>query len=433
METRKVLIITYYWPPFGGSGVQRWLKFVKYLPQFGWEPVVFTPENPIFFNRDESLLEDIPPSVEIIKLPIWEPVNFFNKANRTLGQQQVSQSNLVTKNKKSLFQRISIWIRGNLFIPDGRVFWVKPAAKFLDDFVRSNKITHVVTTGPPHSMHLIGLKLKKSNPSIKWVADFRDPWTEWDLLENLSLTKLAWTIHRKKELDVLRTADRVVTIAPFHVKRLEAISSRKVDLITNGFDEADFQNLKLQKTEYFTIRHVGNVDDLRDPRPFMSALALCCESNPEFSERTKVEFIGDVNVEFQSEIRANKILSKITTFKPPVSHQEILELYQRTDLQLLILAHTSIAPGNLPGKFFEYMASGNPILALGPVKGDAGIILKGAEAGLIFEREDLPGIKEGLLFYFEAWQIQTTAKPNVGFSAYSRKNLTGQMVNLLNS
>ncbi|MEQ8423858.1 MAG: glycosyl transferase, partial [Cyclobacteriaceae bacterium] len=206
MGNKKVLIITYYWPPSGGSGVQRWLKFVKYLTRMGWEPYVYTPENPSFTIKDPSLDKDVPNSVEVLKLPIWEPYQLFFWLQGIAGKRKTQQSDLISTGKKSLFQKVSSWIRGNFFIPDARIYWVKPSVTFLSGFIGANQIGRIITTGPPHSIHLIGLKLKKKLPEIQWIADFRDPWSEWDLLDTLSLTSWARSRHRKLERSVLSTA-----------------------------------------------------------------------------------------------------------------------------------------------------------------------------------------------------------------------------------
>jgi glycosyltransferase involved in cell wall biosynthesis len=232
---KKVLIITYYWPPSGGSGVQRWLKFVKYLVRAGWEPFVFTPENPSFTIEDKSLQSDVPESVEVIRFPIWEPYQLFFRVSSLFGKKRLQQTDFISTGKKSFFQSISSWVRGNLFIPDARMFWVKPSVNYLTNFIQRSNIDKVITTGPPHSVHLIGLRLKRKNPSLHWIADFRDPWSEWDLLDTLSLTLLARKRHQSLERQVLKNADRVITIAPYHVDRLQELSGRKVDLITNGF------------------------------------------------------------------------------------------------------------------------------------------------------------------------------------------------------
>ena len=430
MENKKALIITYYWPPSGGSGVQRWLKFAKYLSRMGWEPYVFTPENPSFTIQDESLEKDVPNTVEVIKFPIWEPYHLFFMILRLFGKKEVKQSDFISTGKKSFFQSVSSWIRGNFFIPDARVFWVKPSVTFLTDFIQSNHIEKIITTGPPHSIHLIGQGLKKKMPHIMWVADFRDPWSEWDLLDTLSLTSWARAKHRRLEHEVLSQADKVITIAPYHVKRLAFLGNRQVDLITNGFDEEDFDKIEHVRNEKFTIRHIGVVDELRDPRPVMNALKGMLLGNQILADTIAVEFIGNVNSAFKSFVEQDNVLSQITRFISQVPHSELLEIYAQTDLQMLVLAHTAIAPGNLPGKFFEYLASGNPILAIGPVDGDAAGVLKETNAGVIHERDNEEDIKSSLQTFYSDWEAnKINAERNI--SKYTRRELTKQLVKLL--
>jgi len=427
--TNKVLIITYYWPPSGGSGVQRWLKFVKYLPQFGWEPFVFTPENPSFEVRDDSLLKDVPVEAEIIHFPIWEPYNLFNTLSSVFGKKNISQVDRVVTGKKNLFQRITGWIRGNLFVPDARIFWVKPSVTILTDLLTSNKINTIITTGPPHSLHLIGLKLKKKNPSLKWIVDLRDPWSEWDFLDTLSLSSRARNRHKKLEKEILSMADQVITIAPYHVSRFEALGGRKVELITNGYDEDDFKGIERTRTSKFTIRHIGMVDELRDPRPFMRVIRTLAEDS-EFLKQTKIEFIGSVNSAFMDFVKDDTLLSKMVVFTKSVQHDELLKLYGETDIQLLILAHTALAPGNLPGKFFEYLASGNFIFGVGPESGDAAEILKKTNSGIMIERTNEATIQKVLKERFHHWQTKGNVEGR-DVSAFSRKALTRQLVNLI--
>jgi hypothetical protein len=426
----KVLIITYYWPPSGGSGVQRWLKFVKYLPQTGWKPFVYTPSNPSFAIVDNSLAKDVPAEAEIITQPIWEPYNAFAKLNKLLGRKEVKPSDFVSTGKKSVFKSLSTWVRGNLFVPDARVFWVKPSVHFLQNYLIENNIDVIITTGPPHSIHLIGLGLKEQNKKLKWVADFRDPWTEWDLLDNLLLTRWARKRHSVLEKEVLTKADEVISIAPFHVARFEALGNRKVKLVTNGFDEDDFKSIVRIKTTRFTLRHMGVVDELRDPRPIMEAIGSCCQLNPDFAADVLIEFIGSVNSGFKEYVHGNPTLNSITRFVNQLPHSELLQIYGETDLQLLVLAHTAIAPGNLPGKFFEYLASGNPILAIGPTNGDAAEVLAQTQSGKIFERENKEGVASALLDFYEEWKTQAK-KTTADVSMFTRKALTLQLANIL--
>ena len=425
----KVLIVTYYWPPSGGSGVQRWLKFVKYLPSFGWHPYVYTPENPSVEIRDESLLKDVPPEAEVLRLPIWEPYSLFRKVSGLFGKAP-RQTDMVTTGKKSFLQGFTSWIRGNLFIPDARVFWVKPSVEFLSDLIKANGIGTLVTTGPPHSVHLIGLKLKKMYPSLRWVADMRDPWSEWDFLDTLSLTGWARRRHQRLEREVLRAADRVITIAPYHVDRFEKLGGRKVELVTNGFDEDDFADIHPVRTPKFTIRHIGMVDELRDPRPFMEALKQVMEEDAAAREKVVVEFIGSINTAFRNYIAADPLLISVTRFREPMTHANLVKSYGETDVQLLILAHTALASGNLPGKVFEYLASGNFILGVGPTVGDAASILAQTQAGKMVDREDKTGIEKLIRERLRAWE-RGERVPGRDVSAFSRRHLTGRLAALL--
>jgi glycosyltransferase involved in cell wall biosynthesis len=427
---KKVLIVAYYWPPTGGGGVQRWLKFVKYLPQFGWKPFVFTPKNPSFDVRDETLLRDVPKEAEVIHYPIWEPYKLLDFARNAARQKKIDQIDHIVADKKTLFQKIVTWIRGNVFIPDARIFWVRPAARFIGPFMERHEITTLVTTGPPHSLHLVGLKLKKRYPGIRWIADFRDPWSEWDLLDTLSLTSWARNKHRRLEREVLHLADKVITIAPLHVRRLEVLGGRKVDLVTNGFDDEDFRGIAKVRTKRFTIRHIGMVDELRDPRPVMKALRELAVDTPEFAGNVAIEFIGSVNTAFREFVNGDKVLAKITSFTPAVPHDRLLKLYGDTDVQLLVLAHTALAAGNLPGKFFEYLASGNHILGIGPEDGDAAEILKQTQAGEMIDRSDTARIADSLLAQFNKWK-QGGARQSHSIEPFSRRDLTRRMTEML--
>lgn len=425
-QLKKVLIVSYYWPPSGGSGVQRWLKFVKYLPQFGWQPFVFTPENPSFEIRDDTLARDIPMEAEVIHFPIWEPYGIFRKISFMLGMGRVKQTDMVTIGKKTAFQKIAGWVRGNLFVPDARVFWVKPSVRFLADFLKSNEINTIITTGPPHSLHLIGEQLKKLDPSLRWFADMRDPWSEWDFLDTLSLSGWTRRRHQRMERKVLRDADRVITIAPYHVDRFEMLGGRKVDLITNGFDEDDFKNIRRVRTTQFTVRHIGMVDELRDPRPFMLAVKKSMEEKPEWKKQLRIEFIGSVNSSFRNFVSEDPLLSSITSFLDPLPHADLVQLYGSTDIQLLILAHTTLAPGNLPGKFFEYMASGNFIFGVGPEAGDAARILQETGAGQMIDRQNSGALQALFAQQMDLWRREV--KPATrDVSRFNRRKITEKL------
>lgn len=422
----KVLIITYYWPPSGGSGVQRWLKFVKYLPQFGVTPYVFTPENPSFDLRDESLRKDVPAEAEVIHFPIWEPYGIGKK----VGGQSLSNAP-TSKNSGGLFKNIITWMRGNLLFPDPRIFWVRPSVQFLDSFLRDNQIDIIITTGPPHSIHLMGQRLKKKNPNLKWIADFRDPWSEWGMLLSFKLTTWAHNVHKRMERKVLVQANRVVTITPFYVKQLNRLSGRSVDLITNGFDEADFIDLKLQRTEKFVIRHIGVVNPTCNPRPFMTAVRSLMLADESFARAIEIVFTGQVNPDFEDFVRSDDVLNRITVFQPSVPHREVVKLLGQSSVLLLILTGYKDGEGFLPGKLFEYFATGLPILGVGPVPSDAAKILSSIGYDEMVTGADLAEVQAILAKHFSAWQSNTTAVKRVDASTFSRKQLTFKLVELL--
>lgn len=412
--------------------MQRWLKFVKYLPQFGWTPFVFTPENPTVPVVDESLLKDVPPEAEVIKFPIWEPYKIFSAIGGFLSKQkpEYRQPTFVPVNTRSLFQQISTWIRGNIFLPDPRVFWVRPSAGFLHDFIRDNKISTVITTGPPHSLHLIGFRLKKKNSSLKWIADFRDPWSEWGFLDSVKTSAVAKAIHRKLEKKVLCAADVISTITPFYVKQFERLSGRKVRLLTNGFDPDDFRDFRMVRPDGFVLRHIGIVNEKCDPRPFMLALREVCEEHAEIRECVTVEYVGEVHPSFREFVVSDAVLSQISKFTPTVPHNRLITLYGSSALLLLILTGYKDAEGYMPGKLFEYLATGLPILGIGPAHGDAAVLLNETRAGKMVEGQDVKGIKDELITYYNEWKNQGKSR-NTDLARYSRNELTKELVKLM--
>ncbi|MBL6448343.1 glycosyltransferase family 4 protein [Fulvivirga sp. 29W222] len=421
---KKVLIITYYWPPSGGSGVQRWLKFAKYLPQHGWEPVIFTPENPSFEVEDASLVADVSKDIEVVKLPIWEPYVFVNK----IKNKNSKQSDLVKKKDKGLLTKMVLWLRGNLFIPDPRVFWVKPAVKVLQDFVSTNNIDVIVTTGPPHSMHLIGLQLKHRT-GVKWLADFRDPWSTWSLFDNFYLTSWVRKRHRKLESKVLKYADVVTTVSKYCAKEISELGNREVKVITNGFDDADFQNIERRKPEEFIIRHIGLIDEVR-PQSFLTAVKQLTSEGLKL----QVEFIGSINQALKHEVQEDPLLKNVISFVSYIPHEQVLKLYQQTAVLLLITLNSQNDQGTLPGKFFEYLASGRPILAIGPTDGDLSEALRNCNAGNIAEFDDVEAIKSYIRNYYvlhqqNALEINTSEE----IACYSRSKLTEGLAKILNN
>ncbi len=428
---KRALIISYYWPPSGGGGVQRWLKMSAFMRSNGWEPIVYTPENPAFDVKDASLIKDVDPSIEIIKKKIFEPVEVFQSAFKLIGKKPPQQKDFISDRNASFFQRFATYLRGNYFIPDPRVTWVVPSLKFLKDYLKKHPVDAIITTGPPHSMHLIGLNLKKKFPNLVWVSDFRDPWSEWDLLDVLKTKERARRKHQALERKVLQNSDLVISISPYHVERLIALGAKRCELINNGYDARDFEGTTKQRTDYFLIRHLGSVDELRDPRPFVLALKSLLDQRKIEATDLKIEFIGPVNNAFRDFIK-EKELDEIISFHPAVPHSSVVGLYRSSTLLLLILAHSDIAAGNMPGKMYEYMASGTPIFGIGPENGDAAALIHATSSGRVMERSNQNAMEEMLLKHYLAWKNDTMLTTK-GAPDYSREALTQKFCKLLDN
>lgn len=422
--TKRVLIITYYWPPSGGSGVQRWLKFAKYLPEAGWEPVIFTPENPDFDLKDESLEKEISKDLEVMKFPIWEP---YQLLDRIRGKKESHPGRVLEQKEQSFIEKAAIWLRANLMVPDPRVFWVKPTVKFLTDLIEKGQFQAIITTGPPHSMHLIGRDLKRKT-GVFWLADFRDPWSQWEFLDKLPMQNQVRNRHKKLEQEVLSEANVVTTISPTFQHDLEKLANRKIELLTNGFDPADIPldfSIGEKKANSLHLVYTGIIDSIRNPLPLLKAM------KEEFSKEkgeVKFTFVGRVSDQVREEIAADPWLSAHVIFAGYVSHQEVFEFYEKADALALILTNTKNAKGNIPGKLFEYMATTLPILALGDPEGDSAQILEESGIGEVLNYTDHVAIQVSLRKLFER---DGKAEPATGIDEYSRRNLSLQLAKLL--
>ncbi|MEX2568841.1 MAG: glycosyltransferase family 4 protein [Cyclobacteriaceae bacterium] len=421
---KRVLIITYYWPPSAGSGVQRWLKFAKYLPEYGWEPVIFTPENPDFELKDPSLINEIPVGLEVLKFPIWEPYQIL----RFLKKGKIRDTSVILEGKnKSMLDRLAIWLRANFLIPDPRVFWIKPSVKFLTENFNANDFKAVITTGPPHSMHLIGRNLKREK-NLPWIADFRDPWSAWEFLDTLPLSAKAKAAHKKLERTIFTEADELVTISPTFKKEMEILAKRKVNLITNGYDPSDLpEGFKFipQSSDVFEVVYSGVIDAIRDPIPFLNALKKAFSKK---NHEIRCTFVGKVSHKMKGFVNQDNWLKAHVHFAGYVSHKEVFEFYEKTHLLLLILTNTKNAKGNIPGKLFEYMATGRPILALGDPDGDSAAIIREAKAGEVFLHESVESIQDYLM---ELYQRRDQVGQQKNIQQYTRLALTRQLAEIL--
>ena len=457
---KKVLIITYYWPPSGGAGVQRWLKFTRYLPGFGWQPVVYAPENPEAPVDDHSLVKDVHQQVKVLKRRIWEPYGFYRRFLGMSPADRINAGFLSEKEKPRKKEGISVWIRGNLFIPDARRFWIRPSVRFLKQHLRKNPVDAIISSGPPHSMHLIAMKLRKQ-VDVPWIADFRDPWTDIDFYHQLRLTRRADRRHRSLEQAVLKGADRVVVIGETMAGRFGELAGIDPEVVPNGYDEADF-TMAQDKTpapgedgshtraegpsgtspepshksgagpaagDRFTILHVGAMNKDRNHPAFWNVLASLVSRHPEFARAVELRLIGKLDYSVTESIRAAG-LEEITRLETYLPHDRIAGTLRSAALLYLPVNRTPNARMIQTGKIFEYMASGRPVVGTGPVDGDAAAILADAGAGKMLDFDDEQGLKEAILGYFTQFRAGSlpVTKPPV---QYSRKNLAGRLAQIL--
>ena len=417
----KVLIITYYWPPAGGSGVQRWLKFVKYLQAFGIEPVIFTADNANYAKEDTSLLSEVPKNIEILKLPIWEPTKLlFWKKNK---QQKNGISNL---SKGGLLS----FVRGNFCIPDPKIFWVQPSVNYLQKYVDKNGIDAIISTGPPHSMHLIAQKLHQQN-DVKWLADFRDPWS--DLYYNKDFKQLSFAKNKNKKLEegVLKNADCILTVSATLQQEFSKIAKR-VEVITNGFDDEVSASKKDILDANFSISYIGLLPKQSNPKLLFKVLKELCQENSAFKNDLQINFIGDISEEVKTEIELNN-LTENTSFLGYVSHQKAISYQKKSQVLLLLIPNVDNNKGILTGKVFEYLVAKRPILAIGPEEGDLATILAETNAGVVINFEAEEKLKLQINKLYQQFKRGELIVNVTNIQKYHRKELTKNLAVLLKS
>lgn len=428
---KKVLIITYYWIPSGGAGVQRWVKFTKYLRGFGWEPVIYAPENPEYPSEDYSFEKDIPKDVKVLKKPIWEPYNIYRNLFGKKGEN--INAGFISENKKTgLKEKLSIWIRGNFLIPDPRRFWIRPSVNYLSKYIAENKIDAIITTGPPHSMHLIGLGLKKRFPSLKWVADFRDPWTNIDFYADLNLTFFADKLHHILERKVIQRADTVLVVSSGMKDEFELLHPQQLEIITNGYDDDDTCVEKVNMDGKFSLAHIGTLNAARNPTTLWKVLGELCAIDPQFKSDLLIRLVGKTDFSVFSEIEKNGITANVEKIDY-LTHAEAIQIQQQSQVLLLLINNSNNAKGILTGKFFEYLAAHRPVLAVGPTDGDVADVLNEICAGKMVDFEDANATKEIVINYYQKYKEGNLTVNSTSIEKYSRKELTAQLVKTLES
>ena len=423
---KKVLIITYYWPPSGGAGVQRWLKFAKYLPEFGWQPVILTvdPRYASYPQRDESLAAEIDPHCMVYTTKSFELYNAYKFISR---KKEVPYGGFANESKEGWLQKVSKFLRGNFLIPDPRKGWNKYALRKASELIRQFNIDTVVTTSPPHSTQLIGLKLKQTF-NIKWIADLRDPWTDIYYYNQFKHTALARNIDLQYERNVVENADLLVTVSE-DVKRLFAGKSAlpiaaKTVVIPNGFDQDDFLIKQVPAETQKVITYTGTISEAYPVDCFLQAL---CALDEELKSQILIRFVGKVPPSVVQKFRNTQLKIELVGY---VDHPKSIEYLLRSNLLLLVIPDVKNNHGILTGKFFEYLAAQKPILAIGPTGGDLAKIIDQTNCGQLFDYNDIEGMRRFIVSSLDHPAL--VLNPEMA-NEYSRKQLTGKIAQLLNA
>lgn len=427
---KKVLIISYYWPPAGGIGVLRCLKIAKYLRLYGWEPIIFTADNPHYPSIDYSNDKDIPEGITVLKYPIWEPYHIYKWITGKDKKANVNNVFYVRENQENPLHNLSVWIRSNFFIPDARARWIKPAVRFLLDYLKSNPVQAIFSDGPPHSNTRIATLLK-AKTNIPWLADFQDPWTQVDYFQLLRLTPPARRRHHRMEQEVFKLANKITIVSPSWKKDLENIGANNVSVIPWGFDPDDYTNIVPTPNAKFSIVHLGILGYDRKPDMLIDALASLCHNMPGFLQNLEIKLVGQVD---PSVIHALTLagLSSAVVLTGNVDRLDALRMAASSTILLLLLNQQPNAKGRIPGKLFEYLALKRPILVLGPPEADAALITTTANAGVALDYADKAGMIRVLAQYYQQYLEGMLAQPvDNDINRYDIRLLTGEIARLL--
>ncbi len=428
---KKILIITYYWPPAAGPGVQRFLKTAKFLPEFGWKPFILTVKDGTYSSTDDSLENDIPEEAEVFKTKTKEPFKIYEKLTGNKGSSKsVGMINL--NNSKNPIKKLSLFIRANCFIPDPRKGWKKYAVEKAAELIKKEDISIVITTSPPHSTHLIGLSLQEKY-NIKWIADFRDPWT--NLYFNKMLPRTKRTIKKDKALEnkVVSKADYITVISKGLQKEFKDRNSN-IGLIYNGFDENDIpKKINLNKDKCFKIAYVGNFKPNQNISAFWQAISELMQENHSLQDIIRIEFTGNTDNRVNAFVEKYQ-LEKNVIFNNYVKHHEATQIMSNSDLLLFVVPKAENNKLIITGKLFEYLATRNPILSIGPVDGNASSIINEAKRDKMLDYENLEAIKNTIKKYIDIWhQEPKKFKHNDDdIMNYSRKVLTKKLAEIFN-
>jgi len=422
-EEHVVLVITYYFPPSGGAGVQRWLKFCKYLPAVGVQPIVLTVDERYasYPLTDRTLCQEISPDLMVVRTKTREILHFYRHLTPS---GELPHTGFGNEQRPTLLKKIFRFIRGNFFLPDPRRGWNRYAYQAACDLIEQHHISTIVTSSTPHSTHLVGWRLKRRYPHIKWVADFRDSWT--DMFYNRDLYQSAWAkwYNAHWERKVLEQADEVVTVSNGCKQNLQSKTQKTIPIhvIPNGYDETDFMPLNHhQQTDKFLLSYVGSISSLYETATFLTALSLLPTTT---RQSIRLRFVGDSCPDMARQLEQLGIEAEWLGY---TNHRNSVAYMQAADMLLLLLPNQPEGKSILTGKLFEYMASGKPVLMIGHADGDAANVLRQYEDDGIFSFGQTQQIAQ---FITRSLTTTPVVHPQTA-EQYSRRNLTQQIAQIL--
>ncbi len=433
---KKVLIMTYYWPPSGGSGVQRILKFVKYLPEYGWMPIVLTARDGDYLAIDETLVKDIPDGTRVETVTAREFYDVYRKATGKKKQETLPVGAYVTNESDSLMERLAKWVRVNVLVPDARFSWIRPFTKAALKIIEQENIDVLLSTSPPQSVQVAAWRIRKAS-NIPWVADYRDPWTEIFFYQNMKRNALAKGLDEYLERRAIENADKIITVSNQIAKRFrERFPDIDCKMIPNGYDVSDIPAERPEITHgKFRIGYIGNLMALQNPEILWQVLAELASEDKQFRDDVQLHFTGKVDVDARRQIEQLGLLD-LTVYESYVPHPVAVERMMTSSALLFILPNTPDNKGVLTGKLFEYIASGRPLLAIGPSDGDASQIIHDVDGGRMCDFDDRAALKARVRELYEAWKsgMLTDMAPDMKrTSQFERKAQAGELAKLLDA
>jgi hypothetical protein len=426
---RKVLIISYYWPPSGGISVLRCLRFAKYLAEFGMRPIVYTAYNPCYVSEDSFNFKDIPLGIDVIKYPIFEPYYFFNFISGRTNN-KLNNPVYIRDRKLNFIDKLSIWMRGNVFIPDAKVFWVLPSIIFLVNFFRKKeKLEAIISDGPPHTNNVIGSILAKRFKT-NHIVDFQDPWTQVDYMNMMFVSKISMRLHSYLESYVIGNASAVCTVSKSWKNDLEELGAKNVEVVYYGYEESDFGNLESKIDSNFSIVHAGLLGYDRLPLVFLKALRDLCELDCDFANSLQLIFIGKIDIEVKEFVIRNNLLDNFIHIDN-LNRDKVLERISKSHLLLLLLNKASNVKGRIPGKLFEYLRVKRPILSLGKRGTDVEEIINYTHSGYYCDYDDYNAIKEVLIERFRMYRKINSSFIGNNIDQFDSKNQVEKVLKII--